>query len=86
MPKRFLSLNVLQELKEDNKVLEETKEVLEDQLSGWRARSDMIHQLEKQNLVLKTQIHDMEQVRGDITRSFKSTDESVKSEDLSVEL
>uniref|UniRef100_A0A3P8VQB4 Coiled-coil domain containing 88Aa n=1 Tax=Cynoglossus semilaevis TaxID=244447 RepID=A0A3P8VQB4_CYNSE len=51
----------VEELKEDNKVLEETKEVLEDQLSGWRARSDKIHQLEKQNLVLKTQIHDMEQ-------------------------
>lgn len=54
---------MFQELKEDNRVLQETKEVLEDQLEGWRARSDKIHQLEKHNLLLKAQVHDMEQVR-----------------------
>lgn len=54
---------MLQELKEDNRVLQETKEVLEDQLEGWRARSDKIHQLEKHSLLLKARVHDMEQVR-----------------------
>uniref|UniRef100_A0A8C4IJJ3 Coiled-coil domain containing 88Aa n=1 Tax=Dicentrarchus labrax TaxID=13489 RepID=A0A8C4IJJ3_DICLA len=52
-----------EELKEDNRVLQETKEVLEDQLAGWRARSDKIHQLEKQSLLLKARVHDMEQER-----------------------
>ncbi|XP_053183082.1 girdin-like [Scomber japonicus] len=53
----------VEELKEDNRVLQETKEVLEDQLEGWRARSDKIHQLEKHGLLLKGRIHDMEQER-----------------------
>nr|XP_061791873.1 girdin-like [Nerophis lumbriciformis] len=53
----------VEELKEDNRVLQETKEVLEDQLAGWRARSDQIHQLEKHSLLLKARIHDMEQGR-----------------------
>ncbi|KAF7663406.1 hypothetical protein LDENG_00211260 [Lucifuga dentata] len=53
----------VEELKEDNRVLQETKEVLEDQLAGWRARSDKIHQLEKHSLFLKSQVHDMEQER-----------------------
>uniref|UniRef100_A0A7N6AK23 HOOK N-terminal domain-containing protein n=1 Tax=Anabas testudineus TaxID=64144 RepID=A0A7N6AK23_ANATE len=52
-----------EEVKEDNRVLQETKEVLEDQLAGWRARSDTIHQLEKHSLLLKAQVHDMEQER-----------------------
>lgn len=43
-------------------MLQETKEVLEDQLAGWRARSDKIHQLEKHSLLLKARIHDIEQV------------------------
>ncbi|KAG7486968.1 hypothetical protein JOB18_043364 [Solea senegalensis] len=53
----------VEELKEDNRVLQETKEVLEDQLAGWRARSDKLHQLEKHSLMLKAQVHDMEQER-----------------------
>nr|XP_033481077.1 girdin-like isoform X2 [Epinephelus lanceolatus] len=53
----------VEEVKEDNRVLQETKEVLEDQLAGWRARSDKIHQLEKHGLLLKAQVHDMEQER-----------------------
>ncbi|KAJ0033310.1 hypothetical protein NQD34_000417, partial [Periophthalmus magnuspinnatus] len=51
----------LEELKEDNRVLQETKDVLEEQLEGWRSRSDKIHQLEKQCLLLKAQVHDLEQ-------------------------
>lgn len=43
-------------------MLLETKGVLEDQLAGWRARSDKIHQLEKHSLLLKARVHDMEQV------------------------
>ncbi|KAM6941491.1 girdin-like [Lycodopsis pacificus] len=53
----------VEELKEDNRVLQETKDVLEDQLAGWRARSDKIHQLEKYGLLLKARVHDMEQER-----------------------
>ncbi|XP_060907051.1 girdin-like isoform X3 [Labrus mixtus] len=53
----------VEELKEDNRVLQETKEVLEDQLEGLRARSDKIHQLEKHSLLLKSRVHDMEQER-----------------------
>ncbi|XP_049428383.1 girdin-like isoform X5 [Epinephelus fuscoguttatus] len=53
----------VEEVKEDNRVLQETKEVLEDQLAGWRARSDKIHQLEKHSLLLKARVHDMEQER-----------------------
>lgn len=63
-----LCMCVFQELKEDNRVLQETKEVLEDQLEGWRARSDKIHQLEKHSLLLKARVHDMEQVRHLHTR------------------
>lgn len=63
---------MFQELKEDNRVLQETKEVLEDQLAGWRARSDKIHQLEKHSLLLKSQVHDMEQVSTALKLSFKN--------------
>lgn len=44
-------------------MLQETKEVLEDQLEDCRARTDKIHLLEKHSLLLKARIHDMEQVR-----------------------
>lgn len=59
----FFKMCLSQELKEDNRVLQETKEVFEDQLEGLRARSDKIHQLEKHSLLLKARIHDIEQVR-----------------------
>ncbi|KAM6972453.1 girdin-like [Aplochiton taeniatus] len=51
----------LEEQKEDNQVLLETKAVLEQQVEGWRVRSDKLHQLEKQNLLLNARVHDMEQ-------------------------
>ncbi|XP_018118002.1 girdin isoform X5 [Xenopus laevis] len=51
------------ELKEDNQVLLETKTMLEDQLEGVRARSDKLHELEKENLQLKAKFHDMETER-----------------------
>ncbi|XP_051503381.1 girdin isoform X2 [Myxocyprinus asiaticus] len=57
----------VEELKEDNHVLLETKIMLEDQLESFRARSDKLHELEKENLQLKNKIHDMEMER-DIER------------------
>ncbi|XP_072525885.1 girdin-like isoform X6 [Salminus brasiliensis] len=53
----------VEELKEDNQILLETKSMLEDQLEGSRARSDKLHELEKENLQLKAKIHDMEMER-----------------------
>ncbi|XP_063047611.1 girdin-like isoform X3 [Engraulis encrasicolus] len=53
----------VEELKEDNQVLLETKSMLEEQLEGNRARSDKLHELEKENLQLKAKIHDMEMER-----------------------
>ncbi|KAL0964528.1 hypothetical protein UPYG_G00325200 [Umbra pygmaea] len=53
----------VEELKEDNQVLLETKAMLEDQLEGTRARSDKLHELEKESLQLKSKINDMERER-----------------------
>ncbi|XP_066507725.1 girdin isoform X2 [Hoplias malabaricus] len=53
----------VEELKEDNQILLETKSMLEDQLDGSRARSDKLHELEKENLQMKAKIHDMEMER-----------------------
>ncbi|XP_072363937.1 girdin-like isoform X4 [Scyliorhinus torazame] len=52
-----------EELKEDNKILLETKIMLEDQLEGARARCDKLHEFEKENLQLVAKLHDMEMVR-----------------------
>lgn len=59
----------LQELKEDNQVLLETKAMLEEQLDASRTRSDKLHLLEKENLQLKSKIHDLEMVRLDLWAS-----------------
>ncbi|KAI1897007.1 hypothetical protein AGOR_G00100770 [Albula goreensis] len=53
----------VEELKEDNQVLLETKSMLEDQLESSRACSDKLHELEKECLQLKAKIHDMEMER-----------------------
>ncbi|XP_056147252.1 girdin isoform X2 [Lampris incognitus] len=53
----------LEELKEDNQVLLETKTMLEEQLEGSRARSDKLHLIEKESLQLKSKIHDLEMER-----------------------
>ncbi|XP_043970115.1 girdin-like isoform X2 [Gambusia affinis] len=65
----------VEELKEDNRVLQETKEVLEDQLEGWRSRTDKIHQLEKHNLLLKACVHDMEQEKEADAKRMKELQE-----------
>ncbi|NXK33285.1 DAPLE protein, partial [Piprites chloris] len=48
------------ELREDNIVLIETKAMLEGQLTLARARGDKLHELEKENLQLKSKLHDVE--------------------------
>ncbi|XP_064174522.1 girdin-like isoform X9 [Anguilla rostrata] len=72
----------VEELKEDNQVLLETKNMLEDQLEGSRARSDKLHELEKENLQLKAKIHDMEMDR-DVDRKRI---EELLEENLSLEM
>lgn len=46
--------------------------MLEDQLESCRARSDKLHEMEKENLQLKNKIHDMEMVR-ELQHMFKLT-------------
>ncbi|XP_072767920.1 girdin isoform X2 [Nerophis lumbriciformis] len=53
----------VEELKEDNQVLLETKTMLEEQLDTGRTRSDKLHLLEKENLQLKSKMHDLEMER-----------------------
>lgn len=43
-------------------VLIETKSMLEEQLTAARARGDKVHELEKENLQLKSKLHDLELV------------------------
>lgn len=50
----------MDELREDNLILIETKTLLEEQLEAARARTDKVHDLEKENLQLKSKIHDLE--------------------------
>ncbi|CAN8215478.1 unnamed protein product [Coccothraustes coccothraustes] len=50
----------MEELREDNIVLIETKAMLEEQLNMARARGDKLHELEKENLQLKSKLHDVE--------------------------
>ncbi|KAG1926211.1 girdin isoform X1 [Pimephales promelas] len=72
----------VEELKEDNQVLLETKSMLEDQLESFRARSDKHHELEKENLQLKNKIHDMEMER-DLDRKRM---EELMEENLTLEM
>ncbi|XP_044515930.1 protein Daple [Gracilinanus agilis] len=50
----------MEELREDNIILIETKAMLEEQLTASRARGDKVHELEKENLQLKSKLHDVE--------------------------
>ncbi|XP_026534975.1 protein Daple isoform X2 [Notechis scutatus] len=50
----------MEELREDNIVLIETKTMLEEQLMIARARGDKLHEIEKENLQLKSKLHDIE--------------------------
>ncbi|XP_034093581.1 LOW QUALITY PROTEIN: girdin-like [Gymnodraco acuticeps] len=53
----------VEELKEDNQVMLETKSMLEEQLDASRQRSDKLHLLEKESLQLNSKIHDLEMER-----------------------
>ncbi|XP_051885592.1 protein Daple-like [Pristis pectinata] len=53
----------MEELREDNIVLIETKTMLEEQLIVARARCDKLHDLEKENLQLKSKLQDLEMDR-----------------------
>ncbi|KAK2891460.1 protein Daple [Channa argus] len=53
----------VEELREDNLTLMETKVLLEEQLSASRARCDKLHMLEKDNLLLRAKIQDLEMER-----------------------
>ena len=58
----LMSVFAAQELREDNIILIETKAMLEEQLTAARARGDKVHELEKENLQLKSKLHDLELV------------------------
>ncbi|XP_072907083.1 girdin-like isoform X7 [Hemitrygon akajei] len=71
-----------EELKEDNKILLETKIMLEDQLEGARARCDKLHEFEKENLQLMAKVHDMEMERDTDRKRI----EELMEENLSLEM
>ncbi|XP_010132606.1 PREDICTED: protein Daple [Buceros rhinoceros silvestris] len=50
----------MEELREENVVLIETKAMVDEQLKMARARGDKLHELEKENLQLKSKLHDIE--------------------------
>ncbi|XP_041121369.1 protein Daple-like isoform X3 [Polyodon spathula] len=50
----------MEELREDNVTLIETKTMLEEQLTLARGRCDKLHELEKENLQLRSKLHDIE--------------------------
>ncbi|CAK6431828.1 unnamed protein product [Pipistrellus nathusii] len=50
----------MEELREDNFTLIDTKSILEEQLTAARARVDKLYELEKENLQLKSKLHDLE--------------------------
>lgn len=51
-----------QELREDNSILMETKSMVEEQLTIARAWGDQVHELEKENLQLKSKLRSLELV------------------------
>ncbi|XP_043098881.1 girdin isoform X2 [Puntigrus tetrazona] len=53
----------LEELKEDNQVLMESKAMLVEELHSLKPRSDKLHHLEKHNLLLESKLHEMEEER-----------------------
>ncbi|XP_045918041.1 protein Daple isoform X2 [Micropterus dolomieu] len=61
----------MEELREDNLTLMETKVLLEEQLSASRARCDKLHTLEKDNLLLRAKIHDLEMERDNERRRLE---------------
>ncbi|KAI3367988.1 hypothetical protein L3Q82_026814, partial [Scortum barcoo] len=56
---------------EDNMTLMETKVLLEEQLSASRGRCDKLHTLEKDNLLLRAKLHDLEMERDNERRRLE---------------
>ncbi|TNN62009.1 Protein Daple [Liparis tanakae] len=61
----------MEELREDNLTLMETKALLEEQLSTSRGRCDKLHTLEKDNLLLRAKTHDLEMDRDNERRRLE---------------
>ncbi|TMS21289.1 Protein Daple [Larimichthys crocea] len=61
----------VEELRDDNLTLMETKVLLEEQLSASRGRCDKLHTLEKDNLLLRAKIHDLEMERDNERRRLE---------------
>uniref|UniRef100_A0A3Q3ENP7 Coiled-coil domain containing 88C n=1 Tax=Labrus bergylta TaxID=56723 RepID=A0A3Q3ENP7_9LABR len=61
----------VEELREDNMTLMETKVLLEEQLTASRGRCDKLHTLEKDNLLLRAKIHDLEMERDNERRRLE---------------
>uniref|UniRef100_A0A3B3TJD4 Coiled-coil domain containing 88C n=1 Tax=Poecilia latipinna TaxID=48699 RepID=A0A3B3TJD4_9TELE len=68
----------MEELRDDNTTLLETKVLLEEQLAAARGRCDKLHMLEKDNLLLRAKIHDLEMEReGDRQRLEELLEENL---------
>ncbi|XP_057715313.1 protein Daple isoform X2 [Corythoichthys intestinalis] len=61
----------VEELREDNLTLMETKVLLEEQLSVSRGRCEKVHAMEKDNLLLRAKIHDLEMERDNERRRLE---------------
>ncbi|KAM4625374.1 protein Daple isoform 1-T1 [Polymixia lowei] len=61
----------VEELREDNLTLMETKVLLEEQLSASRGRCDKLHTVDKDNLLLRAKIHDLEMERDSERRRLE---------------
>ncbi|KAK7904468.1 hypothetical protein WMY93_017075 [Mugilogobius chulae] len=61
----------VEELRDDNLTLMETKVLLEEQLSASRGRCDKLHTLEKDNLLLRAKINDLEMERENERRRLE---------------
>ncbi|MEQ2281685.1 Protein Daple, partial [Ameca splendens] len=62
---------IVQELRDDNMTLLDTKVLLEEQLAAARGRCDKLHTLEKDNLLLRAKIHDLEMERDNERRRLE---------------
>ncbi|XP_056152507.1 protein Daple isoform X2 [Lampris incognitus] len=61
----------VEELREDNLTLMETKALLEEQLSALRGRCDKLHTLEKDSLLLRAKVQDLEMERDSERRRLE---------------
>ncbi|MFT7801680.1 protein Daple-like isoform X1 [Arapaima gigas] len=72
----------VEELREDNMTLLETKALLEEQLEGARGRCDRLHELEKENLQLRSKLRDTEMDRD----ADKKRIEELVEENMALEI